>query len=90
MNELTYYLVLALSGIIQFLIIVIFIRAIVSWFPISRDNQFVYILDRLSEPVIEPLRRVVPRIGMIDITPLVALILLQIIRSALQSMIRPF
>ena len=84
------YLLLALSGIVQFLIIVIFVRALVSWFPISRDNQFVYILDRLSEPVLLPLRRVVPMIGMFDITPLVALILLQIIKGVLAGMIRAY
>ena len=83
----TAYILQALSWIIQFLIIVIIVRAVVSWFPIGRDNAFVMILDRLSEPIIAPLRRVVPPLGMIDITPLVALILLQIVQAVIQGMI---
>ncbi len=83
----TIYILQALSLIVQFLIIVIFVRAIISWFPINRDNPFIEILDRLSEPVLAPLRRVVPLIGMFDITPLVALILLQVISGVLRNMI---
>jgi YggT family protein len=40
-------------------------------------------LDQITEPILSPLRRVVPRIGMIDITPLVAIILLQFLGQAL-------
>lgn len=86
MNNVTFYILQALSWIIQFLIIVIIIRAVVSWFPISRDSVFITILDRLSEPVIAPLRRVVPPLGMIDITPLVALILLRIVQTVVQGL----
>ncbi len=85
--NVTAYILQALSWIIQFLILVIIVRAVVSWFPIGRDNAFVMVLDRLSEPVIAPLRRVVPPLGMIDITPLVALILLQIAQRVIQGML---
>ena len=40
-------------------------------------------LHEVTEPILAPLRNVIPRIGMIDISPLVAIILLQIIREAL-------
>lgn len=83
---MTTYILQALSWIIQFLIIVIFIRAIISWLPIDRGSQIFVILDRLSEPVIAPLRRIVPRLGRIDITPLVAIILLQILDSVVKQM----
>ncbi|HEX2171658.1 MAG TPA: YggT family protein [Dehalococcoidia bacterium] len=84
--NVTDYVLQALSWIIRFLILVIIIRAVISWFPLSRDNAFVLTLDRLSEPVIAPLRRVVPPLGMIDITPLVALILLRIVDTVILSM----
>jgi YggT family protein len=41
------------------------------------------VLDQITEPILSPLRRIVPRIGMIDITPLVAIILLQVLAQAL-------
>jgi YggT family protein len=61
----------------------IFFRAILSWFPIDPHNPLVTVLYELTEPILAPLRSVIPRIGMIDITPLVAIVLIQIIGQAL-------
>ena len=60
----------------------IFLRAIVSWFAIDPRNPLIQVLDQITEPILSPLRRVVPRIGMIDITPLVAILLLQVLAQA--------
>ncbi len=64
----------------------VFLRAIISWFPISPDNSLVQILYQVTEPIIAPLRRVIPSLGMMDISPLVAMILLQIVASMLDSL----
>ncbi|MFC1961497.1 YggT family protein [Chloroflexota bacterium] len=62
----------------QLLSLAIFLRAIISWFnPIP--NPLTVLLERITEPVLAPLRRIVPRAGMLDFTPLVAIILLQLI-----------
>ncbi|MSQ61281.1 MAG: YggT family protein [Dehalococcoidia bacterium] len=60
----------------------IFLRAIVSWFPIDPNNPLMQILIQLTEPVLAPIRRIMPRIGMIDLTPMAAIILLQVLSSA--------
>lgn len=65
-----------LATLLTFAIIV---RAILSWFPLSGSNPLVAIVYQITEPVLAPLRRVIPRIGMMDITPMVAIILLQVI-----------
>jgi len=65
----------------QVLAFIIFLRAILSWFAISPYSPIIVFLDRITEPILAPLRRVVPRIGMIDITPMVAILLLVIIAS---------
>lgn len=70
---------------IQALAFAIFARAIISWFPIDPRGPIVQALDAVTEPVLAPLRRVVPRIGMIDLTPMVAMILLSIIAQTLQT-----
>ena len=57
----------------------IFIRVLLSWFPIDPRNSLVTILYDVTEPILEPLRRVIPRMGMFDLSPLVALILIQVI-----------
>lgn len=68
-----------ISTLANILAFAVFIRAILSWFPLAPNNTLMAILYQITEPVLEPLRRVIPRIGMIDITPLVAIILLQLI-----------
>jgi YggT family protein len=67
----------------------IFIRAILSWFPNASNNTIGVILAQITDPVLVPLRRVLPTIGMIDITPLVAILLLQFINIMVASTMRP-
>jgi YggT family protein len=61
----------------------IVVRVISSWLPISPYSAWVSWSYRLSEPILQPLRRVVPVLGGLDITPIVAYILLNIIESVL-------
>jgi YggT family protein len=48
-------------------------------------NPLIEMLDQITEPILSPLRRIVPRMGMIDITPLVAIILLQVLGQAVAN-----
>jgi len=43
------------------------------------------ILARLSEPVLRPLRRIIPLVGSVDLSPLVALIALQVLMMVLAN-----
>ena len=63
----------------QVLTLAIIARAIMSWFSPSPTNRLAIILYQVTEPVLSPLRRIIPRVGMIDLTPLAAIILLQLI-----------
>ena len=56
-------------------------RALISWVPIDRYHPIVQFLDQITEPILAPLRRLIPSVGMMDITPIVALILLQILQA---------
>src|SRR6266550_1139484 len=61
----------------------IVVRVISSWLPISPYSPWVRWSYQLSEPVLQPLRRIIPVLGGLDITPIVAYILLNIIESLL-------
>ena len=63
----------------ELLTIAIILRAILSWFSPRQTNILSVILYRITEPVLAPLRRIIPRTGMVDFSPLAALILLQLI-----------
>ena len=54
--------------LVEGLAFAIFIRAIISWFPIDQSGPIVQGITSVTEPVLVPLRRVIPRIGMIDIS----------------------
>ena len=72
-----------LNTLLTLLWFAIFARAIVSWFPVDPNGPIVRALDSVTEPILEPLRRVVPRVGMIDITPMVAIVLISVIQRVL-------
>ena len=71
--------------VIQLLGFAIFARAIISWFPIDRNGPVVQALAAVTDPILEPLRKVIPPIGAIDITPMIAMFLLLFIGSKLAS-----
>ena len=65
----------------------IFARVILSWFPTATTaNPIVALLYQITEPILAPLRAVIPRIGMIDLSPLVAIIILQVISSFIRRL----
>ncbi len=50
---------------------------LMSWFPNARETSIGQFLARISEPYLEPFRRFVPPLGMIDFSPIVAILALQ-------------
>ena len=66
--------------ILRFALIV---RVISSWLPMSPYSPWIRWSYALSEPILAPLRRVVPNFGGLDITPILAYFLLSIVESVL-------
>ena len=64
-------------------------RVVMSWFIINSRNENVIsvyrVLVQITEPVLAPLRRIIPSVGMVDITPMVAIILLWVIDGIIWS-----
>jgi len=60
--------------------VAIFIRIIFSWVGMDPRNPVAIFLQDITEPILAPIRQFVPRIGMLDLTPMVAIILLNFIR----------
>lgn len=59
-------------------------RILMTWVPnLDPDNPLVRFLSQATDPVLEPARRLIPPIGMIDISPIVVMIVLQFLASAL-------
>ncbi len=63
-------------------------RALLSWVRPDPYNPLVQMLNQVTDPILEPLRRVIPPIGgMMDISPIVALILLQILQTIVHNVL---
>ncbi len=69
-----------LYGLISIYILFIFIRFISSWFVFSR-NTFLGFVQRATDPVLIPARRLIPTIGMFDISAMLVLLLLGFLQS---------
>ena len=54
--------------------LLILARILISWFPIDPYNPIVQFLHRVTEPILAPIRRLLPPTGMFDLSPMVVLI----------------
>ena len=63
--------------------LVVLVAVIVTWIPVDRRNPLVSVLRSLTEPALAPIQRVLPPMGGLDLSPMVLLILLQVLRSVL-------
>jgi len=66
----------------------ILIYILMSWFPGARDSSFGQMLGRICEPFLEQFRRFIPPIAMIDFSPIIAIIVLNIARSGLLALFK--
>ncbi|HKZ79649.1 MAG TPA: YggT family protein [Pyrinomonadaceae bacterium] len=72
-----------LYGIIALYVLFIFMRIIFSWGMVSHANRVMRFLVNTTEPLLAPLRRTIPPLGMLDISPIVAFIILWLFQQAI-------
>jgi YggT family protein len=59
--------------------LVVFVRVIISWLQLPPNNPIVHYSRVLTEPVLEPIRKLLPASGGLDFSPLILLVLLRFI-----------
>jgi len=71
------------------LVIWVVLSWLISFNVVNTHNRFVYVLSdilyRVTEPVLRPLRRVLPNVGGLDISPLVLVLLIFFVRNLLRE-----
>ncbi len=74
-------------SVIQLYSLVVLVRVILTWFPnVSRSNPIIEFIYQITEPVLKSVRQALPRMGSIDLSPLVVLIGLHLLRVMLINM----
>jgi YggT family protein len=63
--------------------LLILLRVLFSWINLGPGNDLVRLVYQLTEPILAPLRRYIPPFGGLDITPMVALMLLELVKRLL-------
>jgi YggT family protein len=75
-----------LCQLLNLYFIILFARVILSWFPLQPGTalaSIASIIYQITEPVMGPVRRIIPTVGMIDISPIVVFFGLRIIQGAI-------
>lgn len=72
-----------LYGLISIYILLIVVRIIFSWGMVSYTNRVMRFLVDTTEPLLGPLRRIIPPLGRLDISPLIAFLILWLFQQAI-------
>ena len=72
-----------LSQLISIYSYALIIYILMSWFPNARETKIGQFFARICEPYLDPFRKIIPPIGMIDISPIVAIFVLRFAVSGL-------
>lgn len=73
------------GNIISLLIIA---RSLLSFFPVDRNQVIVKMIYDLTEPMLAPIRNLLPQTGMLDFSPMVAILLIILLEPLLTSVVR--
>jgi YggT family protein len=73
------FLVTFFQLLFRILFFAIFARIILSWIDQTGQMRITQILYEITEPILLPIRRIMPNTGMLDLSPMVAIILLQLL-----------
>ncbi|GLI86261.1 membrane protein [Rossellomorea marisflavi] len=75
-----------LSSLLNIYMWALIIYILMSWFPNARETSIGQILARICEPYLEQFRKFIPPLGMIDISPIVAFIVLRLADKGLSQL----
>lgn len=84
-----YIVIRIINGLVSILTLVIFIYSLLSFF-LGAYHPIRQTLAKIIEPMLAPIRRVVTPVGGIDFSPLILIILLQVIGAILIAVLRGF
>jgi len=80
-----------IAGIVQAVFelysFILLARILISWFQPDPYNSIVRVLVALTEPILAPIRRILPPAGPLDFSPIVAFILIRVIQMIVVSML---
>ena len=88
MSGVTCSLAQLLQWAVNIYTLLLFVYAVLSWIPDLRRGRWVYALASVIEPVLIPIRRIIPPVGGLDLAFLIVILVLQLlVRPALGNLV---
>ena len=78
------FLIQFINLLVTVLYVAILARVIVSWIPIGPESPFapiVRMIYQITEPILGPIRRLIPGLGSFDLSPMIAIIVLMVVQN---------
>jgi YggT family protein len=72
-------------GALSVYIVFIFMRIVFSWGMVSHSNRLMHFLVNVTEPLLGPLRRIIPPLGVMDISPIFAFLIIWLFQMAIRG-----
>jgi YggT family protein len=72
-----------LETLIDVYVMIIMVRVVISWLPVDQDQRWARFIVDVTEPTVGPIRRLLPPLGGLDFSPLVVMLLLELVRNGL-------
>ena len=76
-----------LYGAVSVFMLLIILRIVSSWIPFLRENRFMWTLFSLTEPIMAPFRQIIPPMGMFDLSPIILIFLMNIVKVAIDGLL---
>ncbi|MGH7581962.1 MAG: YggT family protein [Gemmatimonadales bacterium] len=84
-----YLVFFVLRSVFELLKLALIVRVIASWLSVSPYHRFMRLINGLTDWLVEPIRRVLPPLGMLDFSPLVAYLVLYLAENLVLRMAMP-
>ena len=86
MNPIAFFLI----NVINVIKYAILVRVIMSWIRVNPNSRIVYFILQITEPVLRIFRNLLPRMGMIDLSPLIAFFVLDLAQYGIMNLFSGF
>ena len=81
-------LIVVVDRAVELLTILVFVRILLSWIPsVDYGHPIISFIVRVTDPILQPVRRLMPPIGGLDLSPIIAIFLLQLVGRLLHQIL---
>jgi len=80
------FLARVINFIVQLITLLVIVKVFLSYF-MSPYHPLRYNIDRIIDPLLNPIRRMIPSIGMLDISPIILIIIIQLLGRVIVSLL---